>query len=325
MSVTASNPFKQLYCKLNESFGSGLISPAPSTSVTPITPMTPLSTPRTPAQILLHRIKRAKRVSAIDEPYEEEMKQQELALEMFTNFVDSMEASLLEIAERECEGERVIGPGIVRMCCDLAERVEGLAQEVEERGMGSVYDLMLNDCDEDTNVEYVHQPVMNDVLQHDDAPIYSAFLKDAAESLRSISQEEAQELAEVSLQVAMTAIWTLRTVQVNMRRMLKSGDAKTSPHTSSGDIVGIQGLEQNRRVSSSGRTLRVTWSTDDDSTVVADNLAIGHTKRGLGPVVEILGEEEKSEGITGGLENEVKNGSNNPTKVTYLYIAFCYP
>ena len=240
------------------------------------------------------------------------MKQQELALEMFTNFVDSMEASLLEIAERECEGERVIGPGIVRMCCDLAERVERLAREVEDRGMGGVYDLMLNECDEDTIVEHVHR---NDELQQDDAPIFSAFLKDAAESLRSISQEEAQELAEVSLQVAMTAIWTLRTVQVNMRRMLKSGDDKTSPYTSSGGIVSIQGLEQSKRVSSSGRTSRVTWSTDDDNTVISGNLANGHTTRGLGPVVEILGEEEKSDEMNGVLENEEKNGSNNPTKV----------
>lgn len=268
--------------------------------------MTPLTTPRTPAQILLSRNElRAKRSVSI-EPHEEE-KQQQLALEIFTNFVDSVEGSLNEIAEREYDGERVVGPGIVRFCRDLAERVEELAEEVKCRVVVE-YDLMLNEQDGDD--EAIHDAA---IAQHDtlepgavsSGAIYS-ILTDAAASLRSISQEEAQELAEVSLQVAMMAVWTLRMVQSNMSRMLNSSKARVSHMSSRGAHKEHAGGD----MVSSGRSLRVTWSNDDDITVVSDNRSNGHANRGLGPLVENMGEEEKKD------ENYNSMNTNNEVAMT---------
>jgi hypothetical protein len=276
--------------------------------------MTPLTTPRTPAQILLGRNElRAKRSSNI-EPYEEE-KQQQLALEIFTNFVDSVEASLLEIAERECDGERVIGPGIIRMCRDLAERVDDLAQEIKERG-GAVYDLILTEHNGD---EIVHEAISteDEPRELSGGTIYS-ILTDTAASFRSISQEEAQELAEVSLQVAMMAVWTLRMVQRNMSRMLNSSSDGSANQNS-------RSVDKQHRVHSSdltsSRTSRVTWSSDDDATIISDNRSNGHGRRGLGPLVEITGEEEKKDenynsmNIYGTAVHTVDNGSCTPPKV----------
>ncbi|KAL7508622.1 hypothetical protein ACHAXN_006816 [Cyclotella atomus] len=284
--MNGGNPYKLSFSKLNESFRTGLVSPAQSTSVTPITPMTPLTTPRTPAQILLSRNElRAKRSVSI-EPYEEE-KQQQLALEIFTNFVDSVEGSLKEIAQRECDGERVIGPGIVRMCHDLAERVEELAEEVKEKGV--VDDLMLHEHEGDDVV--IHEAKAQDEPGAVSSGTIYSILTDVAASLRSISQEEAQELAEVSLHVATMAVWTLRMVQSNMSRMLNSSQARAN-HVSS---RSAHKDHMNGDVLSSGRSLRVTWSNDDDITVVSDNRSNGHANRGLGPLVEIMAEEEKKD------------------------------
>jgi hypothetical protein len=285
--MNGGNPYKLSFSKLNESFRTGLVSPAQSTSVTPITPMTPLTTPRTPAQILLSRNElRAKRSVSI-EPYEEE-KQQQLALEIFTNFVDSVEGSLKEIAQRECDGERVIGPGIVRMCHDLAERVEELAEEVKEKGVVE-YDLMLHEHEGDDEV--IHEAKAQDEPGAVSSGTIYSILTDVAASLRSISQEEAQELAEVSLHVATMAVWTLRMVQSNMSRMLNSSQARAN-HVSS---RSAHKDHMNGDVLSSGRSLRVTWSNDDDITVVSDNRSNGHANRGLGPLVEIMAEEEKKD------------------------------
>lgn len=277
--------------------------------------MTPLTTPRTPAQILLDRNERAKRAAKI-EPYEEE-KQQQLALEMFTNFVDSIEGSLMEIADREYDGERVIGPGIVRMCRDLADQLEELANEMKERD-GEIYDLMLSEHDGDNDsVEVIHEAISQDDSTDpsvvSSGAVYS-ILNDAAASLRSISQEEAQELGEVSLQVAMMAVWTLRIVQSNMSRMLAN-----SNHCSSRDV---HKEHMNGDISSTGRTSRVTWSNDDDTTIISDNRSNGHVKRELGTLVE-MGEEEKKDesynsmNINGAAVavTVVTDGSSTPTMV----------
>ena len=286
-----NNPYKLSFTKLNETFRTGFVSPAQSTSVTPITPMTPLTTPRTPAQILLgrneqlQREQRSKRASAI-ELYEEE-KQQQLALEMFTSFVDSVEGSLMDIAERECDGENVIGPGILRMCRDLAERVDELAEELKQNGCGDVYDLRLSEHDED-GAEVVHEALAREDSVYQAGSTPNSLLTDIAASLRSISQGEAQELAEVSLQVALMAVWTLRVVQRNMSRMLNSSEAGVSQLSS-------RSLEkQYSRQNGCGKT-RVTWSTDDDTTIISDNRSSGHNSQKLGPLVEIIGEEKKDE------------------------------
>ena len=255
------------------------------------------------------------------EPYEEE-KQQQLALEIFTNFVDSVEGALMEIAERECDGERVIGPGIIRMCRDLADRVEELAEEVKERG-GEMYDLMLSEHDgDDGSVEVVHEPISDDeigAVSH--GTIYS-IMTDAAASLRSVSQEEAQELAEVSMQVAMMAVWTLRMVQRNMSRMLNSHDASAS-RTSSRAVGNLHLPAHHGDGLPSSRNPRVTWSTDDDSTIKVDNLTSRQAKRGLGPLVEIMGEEEKKDenynsmNVSGSAyKNGFANQNGSPAKYT---------
>ena len=256
--------------------------------------MTPLTTPRTPAQILLDRNElRAKRSVGLIEPYEEE-KQQQLALEIFTSFVDSVEGTLIEIAEREFDGERVIGPGIIRMCRDLAERVEELAEEVKDRG-DEVYDLMLNEYHgDDASVEVVHETSSVEVGVVSHGTIYS-IMTDVAASLRSVSQEEAQELAEVSMQVAMMTVWTLRLVQRNMSRMLNSHEVTASRTISRDDLGNLHVPVHHGDGLPSSRKPRVTWSTDDDSTIKVDNLANRQAKRGLGPLVEILGEEEKKD------------------------------
>ena len=52
--------------------------------------------------------------------------------------------------ERECAGKRVIGPGIVRMCRDLAEWREKLAVEIGDMQGGTmegVYNLLLSQDD----------------------------------------------------------------------------------------------------------------------------------------------------------------------------------
>jgi hypothetical protein len=315
LSIMNINPYKLSFSKLNESFRTGLVSPAQSTSVTPITPMTPLTTPRTPAQILLDRNGRAKRAVKI-EPYEEE-KQQQLALEMFTNFVDSIEGSLMEIADREYDGERVIGPGIVRMCRDLADQLDELANEMKERD-GEIYDLMLSEHHEDKgSLEVIHEAIPQDdptdPSSVSSGAVYS-ILNDAAASLRSISQEEAQELAEVSLQVAMMAVWTLRIVQSNMSRVLAN-----SNHVSSRDV---HKEHVNGDASSTSRTSRVTWSNDDDVTIISGNKSNGHANRELGTLVE-MGEEEKKDESYNSMHingatvavTVVANGSNTPPMV----------
>lgn len=262
--------------------------------------------------------------SASIEPYEEE-KQQQLALEMFTNFVDSIEGYLMEIADREYDGERVIGPGIVRMCRDLADRIEELAEEV--KGGEEVYDLMLNEHDgDDESVEVIHEATSQDDSLEPGAvssgAIYS-ILTDAAASLRSISQEEAQELAEVSLQVAMMAVWALRIVQSNMSRMLNS-------HTSAYHS-GSRGIskDQETGASSTGRTVRVTWSNVDDATVISDNRSNRHNaNRELGTLLELAGEEEKKDENYNSINvdkttiavNVVSDRNNNPPKVRALAI-----
>lgn len=161
MSPSHRPTFRSVFLKnYDGGIGSGILSPAPSggsgggggsTTVTPITPMTPMTTPRTPLQILLGRpngaIGQSYRRSSIsryqqhrgggggsasselrevdgDERY---MEKQLLALQLFANFLNTAETTLDDIAERENSGHQVVGPGIVRVCHDLADEIEGVA------------------------------------------------------------------------------------------------------------------------------------------------------------------------------------------------------
>lgn len=114
-----------------------------SNTITPITPMTPMTTPRTPLQILLgrdirpfrrssqtrqHQLRSANAMHDEDEHREKQLQ----ALQMFANFLNTAETTLADIAERENSGHQVVGPGIVRVCNDLADEIEEVASELNK-------------------------------------------------------------------------------------------------------------------------------------------------------------------------------------------------
>lgn len=136
----------------DDGVGHGILSPPSgvrggggggSTTVTPITPMTPMTTPRTPLQILLGRDLRPFRRSSHTRQHqlrsanalhdEEEHREKQLqALQMFANFLNTAETTLADITERENSGHQVLGPGIVRVCNDLADEIEEVASELNK-------------------------------------------------------------------------------------------------------------------------------------------------------------------------------------------------
>eukprot|EP00804_Cyclotella_cryptica_P028756 CCRYP_018736-RA/>CCRYP_018736-RA protein AED:0.02 eAED:0.02 QI:589/1/1/1/1/1/2/313/490 len=242
--------------------------------------------------------------------------QQLLAFEILTNVVDSLESSLLDIAERECSGQRVMGTGILRMCHDLADRVDDVARELSSSSSsgidhdGGMYDLILKDENDlehvvgDSDKSWAVAQAMDQLaVVHameagtavgGSSEALPSLLADAAASLRGVTQEEAQELAEVALEVAVMVVWMLRVVQRNMSRMLNaSGEVGVDPSSSRGGL-GRQShhVKSAEGVSSTGRNqLRVTWLHDRDVNHISDNV----NSKGLGPLVESLGEEEKKD------------------------------
>eukprot|EP00804_Cyclotella_cryptica_P011678 CCRYP_020711-RA/>CCRYP_020711-RA protein AED:0.02 eAED:0.02 QI:459/1/1/1/1/1/2/340/537 len=299
--------------------------------------MTPLTTPRTPAQILLGRNNEQQRYSSrrsheaassglvVNDPpphearmmQQRQQQQQLLAFEILTNVVDSLESSLLDIAERECSGERVMGLGILRMCRDLAERVDDVARELSSSSSSSgvdhgagLYDLILKDENDpkhvvgDSDKSWAVAQAMDQLavvhameagtVTGGSSEALPSLLADAAASLRGVTQEEAQELAEVALEVAVMVVWMLRVVQRNMSRMLNaSGEVGVASSSSRGGL-GRQShhVKSGEGVSSTGRNqLRVTWLHDQDVNLISDNV----NSKGLGPLVESLGEEEKKD------------------------------
>jgi len=304
----------------------GLISPAlsanTSTSVTPITPMTPLSTPRTPAQALLgrlptksgdgsgHHYQQRPPLSSsyggsshhvhFQEDHQQQQQQQLLALQLFSNFIDTAETTLEHIADRERSGNQVIGSGIVRICNDLADNIDEVAKELRrekdlrieqfEQAM-SMNDLILIEegsaGDAVVDATSATALALSSTLANGGSSIAdggsSSFsssheeminsmstahtlLLDLAAALRAITLDEAQELGEVALEVAKMFVWSLRMVHSNMIQMTMSS------------------LEDERRDKSKDGRPRVTWSSSN-----------GSGRQGLGPVVEILGEEEKKD------------------------------
>ena len=64
---------------------------------------------------------------------EEEHREKQLqALQMFANFLNTAETTLADITERENSGHQVLGPGIVRVCNDLADEIEEVASELNK-------------------------------------------------------------------------------------------------------------------------------------------------------------------------------------------------
>ncbi|KAL7553691.1 hypothetical protein ACHAWF_017011 [Thalassiosira exigua] len=317
---------------------SGIVSPAVSaggsTTVTPITPMTPLTTPRTPLQILLGRqgivvggpyrrssISQVQNSTLSDEEEDQYREKQLLALRLFANFLNSAESMLNDIFERESSGQQVLGPGIVRVCHDLADEIEGVARQLNKEHMqaatrfervDSNHELALieegravveetKNQDLSSACERVLLSAMNNndsthsVHSHEDFMVTLStthtLLLDMAVSLRAVTQQEAQELGEVALEVARMFVWSLGMVHGNMIQMTVSNeDQNLQLKTLPSEEGNSQESDEPMRKASAGghaKQHRVTWSNDNPESA--------RTGRELGPVVEILGEEEKKD------------------------------
>eukprot|EP00985_Skeletonema_marinoi_P029643 scaffold28461_cov58-Skeletonema_marinoi.AAC.1 len=95
--------------------------------------MTPLTTPRTPAQALIGRYpyvnkkdnnnnSQPRQILPPQLPTSDDDREQQLvALHLFANFLNAAENAIEDISERENDGKRVVGPGIMRLCNDLAD------------------------------------------------------------------------------------------------------------------------------------------------------------------------------------------------------------
>ena len=246
---------------LTNGFRSGLISPAPST--TPITPMTPLTTPRTPAQALIGRHPYSNRKdsnngstnnqrsrpstpSQLPLLSDHDREQQLVALQLFANFLNAAENTIEDISERENDGKRVVGPGIMRLCNDLADGIEQVAEELDrehqhiekvmsdhdlrlieegskEGDSNSVEAIVVATATDDTIVVL---PSSHEELLTTISAAHSVLL-DMAAALRGITQEEAQELGEVALEVANMFVWSLRMVYSNMMQMIYNENDKS--------------------------------------------------------------------------------------------------
>ena len=375
-STKVSSFFNEVFKKYDasSSSASGILSPpCGSTSVTPITPITPLTTPRTPLQILLGRnyngVGGPFRRSSItryqgsnsgscgaatttattsdeyDDDDDQHREKQRLALQLIANFLNNAESTLNDITERESSGQQVLGPGIVRVCHDLADEIENVAKELRKEHTRAArhlahaisdHELMLLEegdtahCNNKNNNEDVKDEEVADsnsevavdstntetTLAHP-ATLPSSesvasfqsqeefisslstthtLLIDTAAALRAITQQEAQELGEVALDVARMFLWSLGRVHSNMIQMTMSSDYPYP--TSQPPIISYHGKERQEQVgvmlpkkstmtaglpTSSMKQNRVTWYNEN-------------TKSHNGPVIEILGEEEKKDG-----------------------------
>ena len=390
-STKISSFFNEVFGKYDSGTdSSGILSPAcGSTSVTPITPITPLTTPRTPLQILLGRnnngvggpfrrtsITRyhnssgccsnnsgAAAATLSDEYYDDDDDQyrekQRLALQLIANFLNTAESTLNDITERESLGQQVLGPGIVRVCHDLADEVEGVANELRKEHTRAAQHLAHAMSDHELNLieegvttnntshnEGMEKEVNNTISERDDITANNTdtalaqhsttltssesvasfqsqeefistlstthtLLLDTAAALRAITQQEAQELGEVALDVARMFLWSLGKVHSNMIQMTMSNEYYPHPASSSssttttqppilvvpahekeiqGPIIGVgvalpkkSTLAAGLSANTTPKQNRVTWYNEN-------------TKSHNGPVIEILGEEEKKEG-----------------------------
>lgn len=259
--------------------------------------MTPLTTPRTPAQALIGRYpyaninkkdarsgnnSQSRQVILSQLPASDDDREQQLvALQLFSNFLNAAENAIEDISERENDGKKVVGPGIMRLCNDLADGIQHVAEELDrehqhiEKVM-SDHDLSLveegsgeaesKDVSE-TVVVASEETILVLPSSHEEllTTISAAHtvLLDMATALRAITQEEAQELGEVALEVAIMMIWSLRMVYSNMMYVTVAS-------------------EQDGYSQKPPGTKQVTWGN-------------GNSNSNLVPLVEILGEEEKKD------------------------------
>ncbi|KAL9188471.1 hypothetical protein ACHAXT_006849 [Thalassiosira profunda] len=316
--------------------GSGLLSPDSgrgSTSVTPLTPMTPMTTPRTPLQILLGRqgivkqrlvggpYRRSSFPQQQDPPPEERQlgeddeedqyrESQLLALQLFAEFINTAEATLNDITERESSGDPVLGPGIVRACNDMADDIERVARELHMKRVEasrrleqvmSDHELTLieegeveekKDGSEDVEATFTNSESNASLQSHEEyiTTLSSAHtvLLDLAAALRAVTQDEAQELGEVALEVARMFVWTLGVVHGNMLQMTASSDHALC-------AAEHDDARQSDEASTPQKaTKQVTWGKSKSHS----------------PVVEVFGEEEKS------LELSPDRSASTPVKDT---------
>ena len=313
VSASASNKSYLAYDAVNSNGSHGVLSPlsssaCASTTVTPITPMTPLTTPvRTPLQILLG----GPRGRPAGYPHltraGDDHEQQLLALQLLANFINTAESTLNDITERESSGQKVLGPGIVRVCRDLADDIELMAKQLHKGHLQSsrrVFEQMKDnevgnnlDEEEKTSKEIIDD-TYNKVLAMSKSESISSLqsheefmttlstthslLIDMAAALRAINHREAQELGEVALEVARMFVYSLNMVQKNLIQMTLANDHASKEPSGNDDADPIPNSCAVPIKARGGKQHRVTFSSSMSS-------------KSLGPVVEILGEEEKKE------------------------------
>jgi len=315
---------------------SGMLSPALSVGgrSTPGIPMTPLTTPKSPLQWLIGRDKfgtgavRLFRPSSsvplssilIDGETDHHCEKQ-LLIEVFENFLASAETVINEITEREISGHQVLGQGIARLCRDMASEIEGLAKGFRS-GHGEEEDgsAVENEGKSNSKAEVVvatnRSVVAPSSLAIDESTISlqsqeefisnlstaHSLLLDTAAALRAITQQEAQELGEVALEVARMFFWSLGMAH----RSIATESLDRQPFIDNKEIQkgDDKSKEKSSRNSDSKKKTRVTWSAHQNA-----------SRLELGPVAEISKDEEKKDehyGITQRL-------FGSPTNITAGY------
>ncbi len=283
--------------------------------------MTPLTTPRTPAQALIGRYPYANKkdprsgnnsqsrqeilsqLPATDDDREQQL----VALELFSNFLNAAENAIEDISERENDGKKVVGPGIMRLCNDLADGIQHVAEELEREHqhiekVTSDHDLSFV---EEGSGERESKDMSETVAVASDETILvvpssheellttisaaHTVLLDMATALRAITQEEAQELGEVALEVAIMMVWSLRMVYSNMMYVTVAS-------------------EQDGYSQKAPGTKQVTWGNVNSNS-------------NLVPLVEILGEEEKkdpgSPPQSGRYTQQLPTIPSSPTRISH--------
>jgi len=309
-----------------------LSSAGGSTTVTPITPGTPLPTPITPLQILLGRqnfrgvlggpYNRRPSLplhqnSLSDEEGDQYREKELFALQLFANFLNNVENTLNDITERENAGHQVLGPAIVRMCRDLADEIEGLAKDLNreheqaaeqlERVRSDLELSLIEECvyggaeekssseavDATNEAAFALSSIVNSeststLQSHEEfmttLSTTHTLLLDMAASLRAITQQEAQELGEVGLEVARMFVWSLGMVHSNMIQTTVTNDFQQLNSSEEKENERREDDEPLPKIAGGEKQStkpRVTWSKENMKS------------HGLGPVVEIMGEEEK--------------------------------
>jgi len=311
VSASASNKSYLAYDAVNSN-GHGVLSPlssaCASTTVTPVTPMTPLTTPvRTPLQILLG----GSRGRSAGYPHlaraRDDHDEQLLTLQLLANFINTAESTLNDITERESSGQEVLGPGIVRLCRDLADDIELMAKQLHKGHLqashvfGQMKDIEVGnnrDAEEKSSKEIIDD-TYNKVLAMSKSESISSLqsheefmttlstthslLIDMAAALRAITHREAQELGEVALEVARMFVYSLNMVHKNLIQMTLANDHAPKEPCGNDDADPIPNSACAVPIKArGGKQHRVTFSSSMSS-------------KSLGPVVEILGEEEKKE------------------------------